>query len=58
LFGGDISRNLIAFDPANRRVLWHGAIGQVRNAPQTIIDGRQYVLVAAGDSLSAFALYQ
>jgi alcohol dehydrogenase (cytochrome c) len=59
LFGGDPSGNLVAFDPANGNILWHSAIGQVTNAPQTyMVDGRQYVLAAAGDTLYAFALYQ
>jgi alcohol dehydrogenase (cytochrome c) len=31
----------------------------VSNAPQTyMLDGRQYVLVAAGDTLMAYALYR
>ncbi|MBI3491676.1 MAG: acido-empty-quinoprotein group A [Acidobacteria bacterium] len=59
LFGGDVSGNLVAFDPANGKILWHSAIGQVTNAPQTyMVDGRQYLLAAAGDTLYAFALYQ
>jgi alcohol dehydrogenase (cytochrome c) len=59
LFGGDPSGNLVAFDPADGRLLWHSTIGQVSNAPQTyMVDGRQYVLAAAGDTLYAFALYQ
>ena len=59
LFGGDPSGNLVAFDPANGTLLWHSAIGQVTNAPQTYMaDGRQYVIAAAGDTLYAFALYQ
>jgi alcohol dehydrogenase (cytochrome c) len=59
LFGGDVSGNFVAFDPANGTPLWHSAIGQVTNAPETyIVDGRQHVLVAAGDILFSFALYQ
>jgi alcohol dehydrogenase (cytochrome c) len=59
LFGGDISGNLVAFDPAKGGILWHSAIGQVTNAPETfMVDGRQYILAAAGDTLFAFALYQ
>jgi len=58
LFGGDISNNLIAFDPASGKILWHSAIGRVSAAPQTyMVDGRQYILAAAGDTLYAFALY-
>ena len=38
--------------------LWHAHIGNVTNAPQTYaLDGKQYLLVAAGDSLYAFTLY-
>jgi alcohol dehydrogenase (cytochrome c) len=58
LFGGDISGNFVAYDPANGTPLWHTHIGQVSNAPQTyLVDGRQHVLVAAGDTLYAFTLY-
>src|SRR4029434_6543017 len=57
LFGGDISGNIVAFDPAHGKILWHSGIGQVSNAPETyMVDGRQYILVAAGDTLFAFAL--
>ena len=59
LFGGDVSGNFVAFDPAGGRPLWHTQIGQVSNAPETyMVDGRQHVLVAAGDTLYSFALYQ
>jgi alcohol dehydrogenase (cytochrome c) len=59
LFGGDVSGNLVAFDPATGQILWHSAIGPVTNAPETyMVDGRQYLLAAAGDTLFAFALYQ
>ena len=59
LFGGDVSGNVVAYDPANGNPLWHTQLGQVTtNAPETyMVDGKQYVLVAAGDSLYAFALY-
>ena len=58
LFGGDISGNFIAFDPANGKTLWHSRIGNVTNAPETyMVGGKQHVLVAAGDSLYSFALY-
>jgi alcohol dehydrogenase (cytochrome c) len=59
LFGGDVSGNFIAFDPANGKPLWHSQIGQVTNAPETyMVDGRQHILVAAGDTLYSFTLYQ
>lgn len=58
LFGGDVSGNLVALDPAKGRLLWHSRIGNVTNAPQTyLVNGRQHVLVGVGDSLYAFALY-
>jgi alcohol dehydrogenase (cytochrome c) len=58
LFGGDVSGNFVAFDAGKGTLLWHARIGQVSNAPQTyLVDGRQHVLVAAGDTLYAFALY-
>ena len=57
LFGGDISGNFVAFDAAKGTPLWSTRIGQVSNAPQTyLVEGRQHVLVATGDTLFAFAL--
>jgi alcohol dehydrogenase (cytochrome c) len=57
LFGGDVSGNFVAFDAGTGTPLWHSRIGQVSNAPETyLVDGRQHVLVAAGDQLFAFAL--
>ena len=59
LFAGDVSGNFIAFNPANGKPLWHAQLGQTTsNAAETyMLDGKQYVLVAAGDTLFAFALY-
>jgi alcohol dehydrogenase (cytochrome c) len=57
LFAGDTSGNLVAYDPADGKILWHSHLGQVSNAPQTyMLDGRQYLLAAAGDSLYAFTV--
>jgi alcohol dehydrogenase (cytochrome c) len=57
LFGGDPGGNLVAYDPANGRPLWHTRLGEVSSSPQTyMLDGRQYILVAAVDMLYAFAL--
>lgn len=58
LFTGDAARHLIAFDPANGKILWHAGLGSnISNGPQTyLVDGKQYVLVGAGDSLYAFTL--
>jgi alcohol dehydrogenase (cytochrome c) len=58
LFQGDTAGDLVAFDPANGKPLWHSHIGNVSNAPESyLLDGHQYILVAAGDSLFAFTLY-
>lgn len=57
LFGTDGAGNFIAFDPKTGNPLWHAGIGSTTNAPETyMLDGRQYVTVAAGDSLYAFYL--
>jgi alcohol dehydrogenase (cytochrome c) len=38
-------------------ILWHARLGNVSNAPQTyMLDGKQYVIVAAGDQLFSFYL--
>jgi alcohol dehydrogenase (cytochrome c) len=58
VFGGDPSGNLVAHDDATGKPLWHSHIGNVTNAPETyLLDGHQYLLVAAGDTLYAFTLY-
>jgi alcohol dehydrogenase (cytochrome c) len=58
IFCGDGGGNIVAFDASNGKPLWHSHIGPVTNAPQTyMLDGHQYVLVAAGDTLYAFTLY-
>jgi alcohol dehydrogenase (cytochrome c) len=57
LFGGDPDGNFVAYDPANGTPLWHATTGQVSNAPETyMVDGRQYVVVAAGDTLFGFTV--
>ena len=58
LFTGDPSGNLIAYDPATGRILWHFRTGsQVSNGPMTYeLNGRQYLIVGAGDTLFAFAI--
>jgi alcohol dehydrogenase (cytochrome c) len=58
LFAGDSSSHLIAFDPANGKILWHTNLpGSIANGPSTyMLDGKQYLLVGAGDSLAAFTL--
>ncbi|MBV9295615.1 MAG: PQQ-binding-like beta-propeller repeat protein, partial [Acidobacteriaceae bacterium] len=58
LFSGDPSHNLIAFDPATGKILWHVALSSgVSNGPMTYeLDGRQYLVVGAGEMLYAFTL--
>lgn len=50
--------NLIAFDPANGKILWHcGLMSGLSAGPITyLLDGKQYLLAAAGDGLYAFTL--
>ena len=59
LFAGDVGGNFVAYDPANGTPLWHTQLGaNTTNAPETYMeDGKQYVLVGAGDTLYAFSLY-
>ena len=58
VFTGDAGGNIVGYDAKTGKPLWHAHIGNVTNAPQTYaLDGKQYLLVAAGDSLYAFTLY-
>ena len=44
--------------PRNGKPLWNTRLHGVSNAPETyMLDGHQYVMVAAGDTLYAFTLY-
>jgi glucose dehydrogenase len=56
LFTGDPTGNLIAYDPAKGGILWHFRTGQmVSNGPSTyMLDGSQYLIAGAGDTLFAF----
>jgi alcohol dehydrogenase (cytochrome c) len=58
LFAGDVDGNLVACDAANGNPLWHADLGTfVSNAPETyMLDGHQYVLAAAGDTVYSFKL--
>lgn len=58
VFAGDVSGNLVAYNAANGKPLWHAYLGtQVSNAPETyLLDGHQYLLVAAGDTMYSFRL--
>ncbi len=57
---GDSSGHLMALDAVDGKALWHVNTGQyVGNGPMSFeLDGRQYVVFGAGDSLFAFALPQ
>ncbi len=57
LFTGD-SGELVAFDPADGKPLWYQRLLQpVSNGPSTyMLDGRQYLIVGAGDTLYALRL--
>jgi alcohol dehydrogenase (cytochrome c) len=58
LFSGD-GQNLVAYEPATGKPLWHSRIGAAGNAPETyLLDGRQYILATGGDQLFAFVLNQ
>jgi acido-empty-quinoprotein group A len=48
--------NLIAFNATNGKILWHAGLMAAPTAGPIsyMLDGRQYVLVAAGDSLYTF----
>jgi alcohol dehydrogenase (cytochrome c) len=59
VFGGDAGGNIVAYDAATGKPVWHSHIGYVSNPPITyMLDGRQYLLVAAIDTLYAFSLYE
>ena len=58
LFGGDSTGNFLAMAPGSGKTLWHANVDQfITNAPMTyVLDGRQYILVAAVDTMFAFTL--
>jgi alcohol dehydrogenase (cytochrome c) len=56
LFGGDKAGNFVAYDVDTGKALWHTAINP-SNPPITyLLDGRQMILVASGDTLYALML--
>jgi alcohol dehydrogenase (cytochrome c) len=58
VFAGDAGGNIVAYDSLTGKPIWHSHIGNVTAAPQTyMLDGRQYLLVAVGDTVYAFTLY-
>jgi acido-empty-quinoprotein group A len=58
LFGSDGTGNFIAFSTETGKILWHAGLqANPSNGPETfLLDGRQYIVVGAGDSLYAFTL--
>lgn len=60
LFAGDTSGDLLALDSETGKTLWHTRVGQnTSNGPITyMLDGKQYVVFGAGDSLYCFTLPQ
>jgi alcohol dehydrogenase (cytochrome c) len=58
VFTGDPSNNFVALNARNGEALWHVNLGNgVSNGPITFeLDGTQYIVAAAGDTLFAFAM--
>jgi alcohol dehydrogenase (cytochrome c) len=58
LFTGDPSGNFVAYDSKTGASLWHAPMGgPITNTPLTLMmDGKQYVMIAAKDALYAFYL--
>jgi alcohol dehydrogenase (cytochrome c) len=56
-FSGDNRSSVMSLRTSDGATLWHEDIGHVQNAPITyLLDGKQYLIVAGGGSLYAFAL--
>jgi alcohol dehydrogenase (cytochrome c) len=61
IFSGDSEGNLLALDSRSGKLLWHYQLGANMHgtSPTTyMVDGRQFVLVPAGTTLTALALPQ
>jgi len=58
LFAGDTSGHILAIDSTTGKTLWHTTVAanQSNGAITYELDGKQYVVVGAGDSLFAFVL--
>jgi outer membrane protein assembly factor BamB len=58
LFTGDYNGNLIAFNAASGKILWHfPVLHSLSNGPETyLLDGQQYLVAGAGDTLYVFHL--
>ncbi|MGI9072369.1 MAG: acido-empty-quinoprotein group A [Bryobacteraceae bacterium] len=59
VFTGDPANNLVALNATTGQPLWHANLGnEVSNGPMTYeLDGTQYLVVAARDSLFAFVIH-
>jgi alcohol dehydrogenase (cytochrome c) len=56
IFASDIHGNFVARDATNGKALWHAHI-TATNAPESYeLDGKQFVVVAAGDTIYTFSL--
>jgi alcohol dehydrogenase (cytochrome c) len=58
VFAGDPSNNLVALNATTGEPLWHCNLGRaLSNGPMSYeLDGTQYLVVAAGDTLFGFAM--
>jgi alcohol dehydrogenase (cytochrome c) len=58
LITGDDQKNVIIFSADKGQVLWHheGNANQSNGAITYMLDGKQWILYAAGDSLFAYSL--
>jgi alcohol dehydrogenase (cytochrome c) len=58
VFGGGREGYLLALDARTGELLWRASLGgQVNSAPMSFaVDGRQFIAIAAGNALFAFAL--
>ena len=58
VFAGDATANFVALNASTGEPLWHSRLhGSITNGPITYeLDGMQYVVVGAGDSLYSFRL--
>jgi outer membrane protein assembly factor BamB len=58
LFTGDYNQNLIAFEAKSGKILWHFPMQHsLTNGPETyLLDGSQYLVAGAGDTLYVFCL--
>jgi len=58
VFTGDAANNFVAMNAQTGEPLWHANLARsVSNGPMTYeLDGTQYVVVGAGDTLWGFAM--